>query len=159
MAKNRTHVGTAAGIVEVFKQASEGVQVPKHIKLRAADKPYWESITRSRKDWNDHDLIQAAALARTYTDIAKLQRELDKEGVTVVNAQGSERPNPKFIVIDTLVKRTIAMARAIQVHAMATQGESKVQRKRNMAKQDALRTLEQRQVDEAAEDLLARPSH
>lgn len=139
--------------VSNYKDAHTSVKPPPFVKLRAADKPFWESITRARKDWTDHDLVQAANLARAYADIEKLQKRLDKEGHVVQNQRGTQITNPIHGALEQLTRRAIALSRIIQVHAQATQGDSRDQKKKNAAKNAAAAAVA---VEDEDDGLLAR---
>lgn len=139
--------------------AGKLIDPPPHVRLRDGDRPYWDAIVRARDyaTWTDNDLIQAGNLARCYADIERLQDELDIEGDIVVNAKGTQIVNPKHSLLETLSRRAVALSRIVQVHAQATQGDSKAQKKRNTAQRDAHRTAEELRDDD--DGLLAGPMH
>ena len=95
---------------------------PEHVCLRDGDLVYWTAImkARSRQTWTDIDLVTAGNLARTQSDIERLQQELDSVGYMV-----GDKVNPLAKLVDTLSRRALALARALHVHAEATVGESR----------------------------------
>jgi len=64
-------------------------------------------------------LTTAANLARTQADIETLQKQLNSEGYTL-----GDKINPVATVVEMLTKRTVSLARALHVHAVATVGAS-----------------------------------
>jgi len=95
---------------------------PDHVCLRVGDLPYWNCIVtaRARDTWTNIDLTTAANLARSQADIERLQKELDSQGY--ITTEG--KINPLAILIETLTKRVVSLARALHVHAVATAGAS-----------------------------------
>jgi len=94
---------------------------PEHVALRDGDLPYWTAImtARARDTWTAVDLVQAGNMARSQADIERLQKELDAQGYIV-----GEKINPLAVLIETLTKRVVSLARALHVHAVATVGAS-----------------------------------
>ena len=92
--------------------------------------PYWYAITRARvkESWTVVDLHHACNLAKAQCNIARLQAEVELEGDVVKGARGTPVLNPKHVLIGSLVKRSVALSRHIQVHAVATVGEADKQR-------------------------------
>ena len=135
----------------------EDLAPPAHLKLRKADLPYWQAIVRARarNTWNVVDLQHAANLARCQCDIERIQKEIAKEGDTLVNDRGTKVLNPKHALLETLTRRSIALSKHIQVHAIATVGESKQSRAKNTAQKGAQDAI---QKTKESDDLLARPS-
>lgn len=145
--------------VERMANAGKAMDPPPHVRLRDGDRPYWNAIVRARDytTWTDNDLIQAGNLARCYADIERLQDELDVEGDVIVNAKGTQIVNPKHALLETLSRRAVALSRIVQVHAQATQGDSKAQKKRNVAQREAQQTVGDLLDDD--DGLLAGPMH
>lgn len=129
--KPRSDSTTAA--LAAFDKATNGVKPPAHIQLRDGDLPFWRAIVSARAQWNDHDLAQAANLARCYADIERLQQEINREGDIIENGRGNPVQNPKHNLLEVLSRRSVSLSRIIQVHAQATQGDSGDQKKRNKA--------------------------
>lgn len=140
---------------EQIAKAIAGIKIPKHLKLREGDLPFWQAIISARAEWTDVDLTHAANLARCQADIEKIQGELDKEGHVLENRKGTPVMNPKHNILETLSRRSVALARMVQVHAAATIGESKLNRGKNSAKSRALQAA--KEVDDG-DELLAKPS-
>ena len=137
--------------------ADAEIEVPAHLSLRERDLPFWTSIVRARaRDlWTDVDLNHAANLARCQADIERIQAEIDEEGDTLTNDRGTVVMNPKHSLLETLSRRSIALCRTLQVHAIATVGESKQSRGKNTAQREGQRARSQIEDD----DLLAGPMH
>ncbi|MGC5620437.1 hypothetical protein [Enterococcus faecalis] len=137
--------------------AATDLPIPAHVKLRERDLPFWNAIVRARaRDlWTDIDLNHAANLARCQADIERIQAEIDIEGDTLTNDRGTIVMNPKHSLLETLSRRSIALCRTLQVHAIATVGESKQSRGKNSSQREAQRALE----SSADDDLLAAPLH
>ncbi len=109
------------GQVEAFRAAMSRVAVPAHLRLPDEDRPYWEAVLASRAmvEWNDSDLAYAVQLARAYSDIDRLQRDIDREG----DILPSGRKNPRHALVEMLTNRAIRLARLLQIHARARHGE------------------------------------
>ena len=130
---------------------------PGHVQLRDIDMPFWYALVRARvkESWNTVDLQHAANLARCQADIERIQQEILEEGDTLTNDRGTVVLNPKHSLLETLSRRSIALSKHIQVHAVATVGESDKQRGKNSAAAKGRKTAEK---TKEADDLLARPS-
>ena len=76
--------------------------------------------SRARDTWTTSDLCSAGNMARTQADIERLQKDLDQEGYITPDG----KINPLAVLVETLSKRTVSLARALHVHAMATVGRS-----------------------------------
>ena len=135
----------------------QDIAPPGHVQLRDIDMPFWYALVRARvKDsWNTVDLQHAANLARCQADIERIQQEILEEGDTLTNDRGTVVLNPKHSLLETLSRRSIALSKHIQVHAVATVGESDKQRGKNSAAAKGRKTAEK---TKEADDLLARPS-
>ena len=135
----------------------QDIAPPEHVQLRDIDMPFWYALVRARvKDsWNTVDLQHAANLARCQADIERIQQEILEEGDTLTNERGTVVLNPKHSLLETLSRRAIALSKHIQVHAVATVGESDKQRGKNSAAAKGRKTAEK---TKEADDLLARPS-
>lgn len=135
----------------------QDIAPPEHVRLRDIDMPFWYALVRARvKDsWNTVDLQHAANLARCQADIERIQQEILEEGDTLTNDRGTVVLNPKHSLLETLSRRSIALSKHIQVHAVATVGESDKQRGKNSAAAKGRKTAEK---TKEADDLLARPS-
>lgn len=135
----------------------QDIAPPEHVQLRDIDMPFWYALVRARvKDsWNTVDLQHAANLARCQADIERIQQEILEEGDTRTNDRGTVVLNPKHSLLETLSRRSIALSKHIQVHAVATVGESDKQRGKNSAAAKGRKTANK---TKEADDLLARPS-
>lgn len=94
-------------------------EVPKHVKLRKQDIPFWEGIVcaRARAEWTECDLVVGAQLARCQADMEKAQQQLDDEGTTIENHRGTMVANPLFAVLQQLANREMALMRTLRMGA------------------------------------------
>lgn len=147
--------GTIAGDVEAMQAAMTDIMPPEQVKLREKDWPFWKAITRARArdTWTEIDLVHAANLARTQSDIEDNQAALDIEGFTLVNERGTTVANPRHSILETLSRRAVALSRCLQVHAHATVGESRDQVPKAKAQSSARAVAEKAKDDE----FIARP--
>lgn len=148
--KQRSDSSTAA----VAAAQALPIEPPAHVHLRGCDHPFWLSIVRARarENWTVVDLENAANLARCKADIERLQTEITAEGDTVVNQRGTQIVNPKHNLLETLTRRAMALSRMLHVHAEATVGEARSEKKPNQTAQKA------KEARESLDDgLIARP--
>lgn len=110
---------------------------------------------RTRDSWTDSDLVLAGNLARCLSDIERLQKEIDVEGDVLKNDRGTQIINPKHSLLETLSRRAVALSRTLQVHAQATQGDSRDQGKKATKQREAEKVLESQDDD----DLIPRAVH
>ena len=151
MADNRADsVHVLSGI---YKKALEGEQLPDGVTLEEKELPYWRLITEARAQWTKVDLFHAANLARCMCSIEENTLLLKAEGDVIKNDRGTMVMNPRFTILEQLSRRSVSLSAKIQVHAAATMGESKDQRKKNTAKRQALETM-----NSVKDDLIARPN-
>ena len=119
--RNRSDSNAAA--VRAAQAAALGpLDPPEHVALRGGDRPFWNAIvtSRARDTWTLIDLCTAGNLARTQADIERLQVDLDTGGYVL----GDGKPNPIAALVETLTRRSVALSRALHVHAQATVGRS-----------------------------------
>ena len=136
----------------IAEQAAKIVRPPPGVSLRDQDEVHWKNIVNARLDWTDIDLAMAANLARTMSDIETNQAMLDLCGY--VNERGVISAYHK--AVEDLTARALRLAMKIQVHATATIGEVENNKKKNHAKQRAVKAFQQ--LDEEIDDLIARPN-
>lgn len=132
---------------------------PAEVQLREEEMPFWDMVVRARlpQQWVDFDLIHAANLARCLCDIEIQRGILAGEGDMVENARGDAVVNPRHKLIEQLSKRSLSLTRVLQLHAVATTGQSEGQ---GMAKASASAIhAAMAGVANQNDDLLARPSH
>lgn len=139
----------------IVKDVLNGIKPPEGVQLRECDLPFWKSITDARAEWTDIDLAQAAILARTHADIQIQSAELDEieEPKTIEQKKDLKR---KQAALEVLVKRTVYLSRAIQVHSVATVGKPEANLGKNISKAFAIKNAEVAFEDD--DDLLARPT-
>lgn len=119
----RNRSDSAAAAVRAAQAAALGpIDPPAHVAIREGDRPFWDAIVlaRARDTWTAIDLTTAANLARSQSDIERLQSELDAAGYVLADG----KPNPIAALVETLTRRTVALSRALHVHAQATVGRS-----------------------------------
>ena len=158
MTAKRTRSDSATSAVAAMQAASAGpLKPPSFVNIRKADEPFWDSIVRARTrdSWTDSDLVMAGNLARCLSDIERLQKEIDIEGDVVLNARETQVINPKHSLLETLSRRAVALSRTLQVHAQATQGESRDQGKKATKQRAAEKVLANQDDD----DLIPRAMH
>jgi len=140
MTPRRRRSDSAAAAVAATQAAALGpLQPPTYVNLREADKPFWNAImlARARDTWTDVDLTTAATLARTQADIENLSADLGAEGYLL-----GDKVHPLAAVVETLIRRAVALTRVLHVHAEATVGKSEdaakaLELERNARKDDA----------------------
>jgi hypothetical protein len=121
-APRRQRSDSAAAALTAHKNAAMGpIKPPKHVALRAGDRPFWNAIvtSRARDTWTDSDLTMAGNLARSQADIERLQIQLDEQGYVI-----DGKANPLAQLVETLSKRAVSLSRVLQIHALATVGRS-----------------------------------
>lgn len=158
MTAKRSRSDSATSAVAAMRAAGVGpIKAPKFVNLRPGDKPFWDSIVRARTrdSWTDSDLVLAGNLARCLSDIERLQKEIDIEGDVLKNDRGTQVINPKHSLLETLSRRAVALSRTLQVHAQATQGDSRDQGKKATKQREAEKVLESQDDD----DLIPRAMH
>lgn len=151
----RKRSDSAEAAIEAMSGAGATVEPPPHLRLRDRDLPFWAGIVRARarEDWTEIDLAHAGNLARCMADIERIQAEIDGEGDTLVNDRGTVVMNPKHSLLETLSRRSIALCRALQVHAHALQGDSRDQQKKSSTQRKAAAALS------GVDELIQRPAH
>lgn len=121
------------------------IQPPDHVNIPPEAMPFWTSLVHARAEehWTRADLENAANLARTKAKIEKLNAEVEVEGDVIANKRGTPIPNPKHAIIETLTRRVIALSRIIHVHAAATSGDSRDEKKTSTAQRRTRKTREE----------------
>lgn len=94
--------------------------VPEGVTLRDCDRPFWNAGLDARNDWQTHELVMLAHLARAMADHERLQNEIDVEGAVI-----DGKVNLKIAISDMAIKRALSLTRALQIHARATRGEAR----------------------------------
>jgi len=120
---------------EAYQNAAQApIEPPECITLREQDKAFWTRIVESkaRSNWTATDLVSAAHLARALADMEMLQSQVDAEGYVL-----ADKINPAAKALVMLSKRVVMIARAIQVHALATVGEARDAGKSATAEREA----------------------
>lgn len=137
---------TVDGAVRTMLAAALPVpEVPKHVKLREGDMPFWDSIVRARArdEWLGPDIVVAAQLARCQHDIEEESRLLDAEGSVIENQRGTPVMNPRHTVLEQLARREMALMRSLRLAGVAIGEQRDVDKSRKI----------QRQADKAREEV------
>lgn len=129
---------SATAKILAFKRP-RNFNVPEGMTLRGCDRPFWNAGLACRDDWQQHELIMLAHMARAMADHERLQNEIDVEGAVV-----GDKVNLKIAISDMAIRRALSLARSLQIHARATRGEARDTAKRQPA-------------PEILDDLIARP--
>jgi hypothetical protein len=130
--------GTISSAVKALADvAAAPIEPPAHMRLREGDLPFWRSIiiSRPRESWTEHDIEMAVELARCKHDIEKLR------SYTCEDLYNLPTISPVNDEIDKLVNRALRLARAIHIHAEATEGSSHWQRQKSQDERAALATV------------------
>lgn len=123
-------------------------------KLNAAALEFWPIVinAKRRSAWTEADLVLACALCRDLALAEKLNDQLDKEGLTLVNEDsGRVYPHPASSMLDQASRRILAATRGLQIHSKATSGRTDCQPNKN----ETARTM-RRDLDNV-HHLIARP--
>ena len=133
--KNPTDTTTEAGTL----MRAVPPEPPAHVHVPEEAMPHWRSVVSAKApdSWTPADLSLAGELARTFADLENLRRGIRAEGDLI-----GGKVNPLHKLADTLTTRAIRLTRLLQVHALATQGRSGDQSKRNKAAREARDTAE-----------------
>lgn len=156
MSERRKRSDSSAAAVAAFKAAAtEGIEPPKHLKVTESVRPFWDDIiaTRALDSWTPNDLIVAATLARVHCDIERYSGVVERSS-RITNDNGRARVSPVHRILVDLVAQAQSLSRSLQVHARATQGESRDQVKRNALYQQAKAI-----TSNLDDDLIAMPIH
>jgi hypothetical protein len=97
--------------------ASPLPDLPKHVRLRDEDWPFWTEIlrARARDEWSGPDLVVGAQLARCQRDIEIESQQLDAEGSIMKNDRGTMVMNPRVAVLEQLARREMALMRSLRM--------------------------------------------
>ncbi|WP_348826647.1 hypothetical protein [Halomonas sp. RT37] len=152
----RKRSDSAAAAQSAVASAAAGIiEPPKHVHLPTAARPFWDAImqTRAADSWTPGDLVLAAHLARVNADIEHYTKVAEDETRLMADQAGVSKIHPVHKILTDLSAQALSLSRSLQIHARATQGESRDQKKRNGLHAEAQRTMS------AADDLIARPMH
>jgi len=145
----------AAAQAAVSAAASGVIEPPAYVRVLKTARPFWDAImeTRAADSWTPGDLVLAGQLARTHAEIEKYTKMAEKESRIQPDAQGGLKVHPVHKVLADLQGQALSLSRSLQIHARATQGESRDQANRNQLSAGARKTMD------SADDLIARPMH
>ena len=131
----RLRSDSAHAAAEAYQNAAQApIEPPLCVTLRDGDLPFWARIieSKARSTWTPADLVSAAHLARALADMEMLQSQVDSHGYGLEG-----KINPAAKALEMLSKRVVMIARAIQVHALATVGEARDAGKAATAEREA----------------------
>lgn len=131
------HCDSVSFAVESAKALSEPLpEPPQHLDVQAMK--FWPAIVtaKRRAAWTDADLVLAATIARDLAAIEALAEALASEGHILTDARGKKYAHPAANLLDQATRRSVATARALQIHAIATTGKTDHQGKKNEAARD-----------------------
>lgn len=111
----------------IFRESVAALPEPPG-NLRECDLHFWSAIILAKRAdaWTTTDLIFAEILAQTMADVRHVQADIHAEGNIV-----DGRKNPLHDILDMLTRRSLAICRTIQIHALATSGRSGDQARKN----------------------------
>lgn len=117
MAKQRSHTDSQLGAVSLFQGAIRDVHVPDGLELRPEEEIIWRQFSRARiaGDWKEMDLVLLWKTVRLEADMRRHQATLDREGVIVENARGTQIENPLLRVIDLLQRQQMSIIRSMSL--------------------------------------------
>ena len=159
MSQERTpRSDSATGAVAAMQEAAVVVSAPASVRLKPEHLPFFDTIVRARApgEWSEVDLLHAANLSRTLSDIERLSDEVATEGDTVTNARGTMIANAKHGLLEILSRRAFALTKLLQIHSVARNGPTENLAKKRGAVKAARETLAHTEAEDD-DDLLARP--
>lgn len=118
--------------IEAQKRAEPLPSPP--LKLKDAALQFWPVVinAKRRSAWTDADLVLACSLCRDLALLEKLADQIDDEGPTLVNDEsGRCYQHPAAVMLDATTRRTLATARQLQIHSIATTGKTDHQAVKN----------------------------
>jgi hypothetical protein len=112
-------------------------EIPRHVRLRDCDQPFWTDILRSRarEEWSQSDLVVAAQLSRCMADIESESEQLEIEGSVLTNERGTKVMNPRHSVLEQLARREMALMRSLQMVGTAKGDKRDVENARKLQRQ------------------------
>lgn len=155
MSSRRKRSDSTEALIEAAQLAANKIEPPAYLNLPENVRHIWDDIisTRAASSWTPNDLIQAATLARVYFDIQRYSDIVDRTSRMTKDDAGAYKPNAVHKILVDLVAQAQSLSRSLQVHARATQGESRDQVKRNQLYSNI------RTATHIDDDLLAKPTH
>ena len=136
---------------EALQRALRPIEPPAHMPLTDTERKYWDAIVTTRAIWTPNDLIIAAQLAKIEAEIAAYW-ELVSERRRVVIKDQRVKASPIHQILQDLISTQTSLCRTLQIHARATQGESRDQAKQNALYREAQNTAS------SLDSLIARPT-
>jgi len=162
MARAKRSDSIDSAVKDILDVAKGLPDLPSHVKLRAQDRPYWNSIVmnRARDDWTDTELVACAQLARTQADIAEWTERMNHEPAVIMSgsAQLTPKPNVYLRLIEEATRRELALFRMLGLSTPS--GRDRILRRKKLFEQglagpDALPGSGRKSKTLSADDLLA----
>lgn len=156
MGNRRKRSDSAAAAQEAVASAAAGIiEPPRHVPLAEDARPFWAAImqTRASDSWTPGDLVLAAHLARVNAEIERYTLVAAAETRIMADDSGMAKIHPVHKILSDLSAQALSLSRSLQIHARATQGESRDQQHRNTLHAAAQKTMSE------ADSLIARPVH
>lgn len=143
----------ADSVTEQVKAAQAQIQPPSDVPLTDADMPFFANVIEefARSEWSAHQLTLAAMLARMLSDLNREQQELRAEGYITVKDTGTRIENPRSRVVKSITGDILSMRRSLALHARARTGD-------NRDKATRSKVAKRAEIEDAGDDLLARPN-
>lgn len=135
--KRRQRSDSKEAAVDGLARAKNLIEPPDYVHLEQEALPFWYAIIKTRANWTDADLVQAAELARVQHEIEYYRKLAGKQLRLMKDAEGELKISPLNKIVNELVALQMSLSRQLQVHARATQGEARDQIKRNQVYHEA----------------------
>lgn len=159
MAEKRTRSDSTAAAIQSMKNAvADTIEPPAHAGLEKKALPFWHDNIRSKAldAWTPADLLAAVELANNQLDVSQLRKTLRKQETLIGESRDESLIKDLRKQVVELQRTILAQRRDLQIHAHATQGESRDQRNRNKNDQKARAVAA---THEDAANLIAFPKH
>jgi hypothetical protein len=155
----RPRSDTVSAAVRAMQNAAlPDIEPLSFVRLREQDRDFWSVIirARARDDWQQHDLVVAAQLARCMRDIETESEKLDIESTVVENARGTMVANPRVAVLEQLARREMALMRSLRMGGKdAGNGEDLVAQRNKEQQARAVRSSVAGEAESGEDALLA----
>jgi hypothetical protein len=151
----KPRIDSGAELARVAAGAFRQIEPPSNVPLEPGDLPFFASVVAefARVEWTAHQLELAAMLARTMADMEREQRMMRAEGSVVYTEKGTPVVNPRKAVLQMAAGTILSYRRSLQLHARAQTRDVG-----DAAKRRAAGRAHEAAVDDAADDLIARPN-
>lgn len=117
-----------AGMVAAMQNASKPLPTPPdYVRVLPAHMKFWDAIMRERSldEWTPVHLSVAAQLARVQYDIECQSLALEVENAVVRGPLGAQVPNPRFKVLEAMVRRELSLMRMLRMGGVLNVGPAR----------------------------------